>query len=79
MLNRDKNPILLQFAVKVRQRRRSLRLTQEQLAVKVDFHVNYVGGIERGERNLSLLSLISLTKALECKLADLLPEELISN
>ncbi|MDP1880533.1 MAG: helix-turn-helix transcriptional regulator [Parachlamydiaceae bacterium] len=77
MMNPDKkikNPILIEFAGRVRNRRNDLSLTQEQLAEKVNFHVNYVGGIERGERNPSLLALINLTKGLKCTLKELLPE-----
>jgi len=66
-----KNPILIEFATQVRNRRYALGLTQEQLAERANLHVNFIGGIERAERNPSLLSLISLSKALECTLKDL--------
>ena len=72
---KKKDQILLEFAAKVRNRRFFLSLTQEQLAERVDFHVNYIGGIERAERNPSLTSLIALAKGLECSLKDLLPVE----
>ena len=68
MVKRDekrKNPVLVEFAKKVRTRRYELGLTQEQLAEKADFHVNFIGGIERANRNPSLTSLIKLAKALE--------------
>ena len=71
---KKKKQILLDFAKKVRQRRYELGLTQEQLAEKADFHVNYIGGIERGERNASITSLIALAKALEFSPRNLLPE-----
>lgn len=67
-----KHPILLEFAAKVRNRRYALGLTQEQLAEKADFHVNFIGGIERAEKNPSLLSLVELAKALECPIKDLI-------
>jgi len=69
-----KDPILSEFARKVRVRRYDLGLTQEELAERADFHVNYIGGIERAERNVSLTSLLSLAKALKCSAKDLLPE-----
>lgn len=69
-----KSFVLLAFAKKIRLRRYELELTQEQLAERANFHVNYIGGIERGERNLSLESIIALAKALECSPKDLMPE-----
>ncbi len=70
-----KNQILVAFAAKVKNRRHFLSLTQEQLAERVDFHVNYIGGIERAERNPSLTSLIALAKGLECSIKDLVQIE----
>lgn len=72
---KKKNPLLVEFAAKVRNRRHALALTQEQLAERAEFHVNYIGGIERAERNPSITSLIALAKGLECLGKDLLPEE----
>ena len=70
---KKKNPILIEFAANIRNRRYSLNLTQEQLAERANFHVNYIGGIERSERNPSLTSLLALAGALECYAGDLLP------
>ncbi len=72
---KKKDPILVAFAAKVRNRRRELNLTQEELAENVDFHVNYIGGIERAERNPSLISLVALAKGLKCSIKDLVPTE----
>lgn len=73
---RKKNPILVDFATIVRQRRYELSLTQEKLAERAGFHVNYIGGIERAERNPSLTSLFSLAKGLDCHLSDILPSRI---
>lgn len=70
---KKKNPLLIEFAARVRNRRYALSLTQEQLAERAGFHVNYIGGIERAERNPSLTSLAALAKGLECFIAELLP------
>lgn len=47
---------------------RELRLargwTQEELAERANLHSTYVGGIERGERNVSLDNLIKIARAL---------------
>lgn len=67
-----KDPILIAFAAKVRRRRYELSLTQEELAERAGFHVNYIGGIERAERNPSLTSLHALSKALKWPFLDFL-------
>ncbi|MFZ0339888.1 MAG: helix-turn-helix transcriptional regulator [Terracidiphilus sp.] len=48
----------------VRKRRHTLGLSQEGLAEKADLHWTYIGGIERGERNLSLLNIVKVARAL---------------
>lgn len=73
-IKKKKNPILLEFAKNVRQRRYELDITQEDLAERADFHVNYIGGIERGIRNPSLTTIIKLAKALKISTQDLLPK-----
>lgn len=75
MVKRDvqKNPILIQFAKKVRTRRYELGFTQEQLAELSEFHVNYIGGIERARRNPSLTSIVQLARALKMDSRELMP------
>ena len=55
--------LLGEFGKRVRQLRTAKGWSQEQLAEKSGLHTNYVGGIERGERNLSLLNIGRLAKA----------------
>lgn len=71
---KGKSSVLAEFAKKVRLRRYELGLTQEQLAERADFHVNYIGGIERAERNASIKSIVTLAKALEISPKDLMPD-----
>jgi transcriptional regulator with XRE-family HTH domain len=73
-IKKKNNSILAEFATKVRVRRHALLLTQEQLAERAGFHVNYIGGIERAERNPSLTSLVELAHGLDCSAKELLPD-----
>ena len=57
--------ILKQFGKKVRDSRKAQGLSQEELAEKADLHYTYVGGVERGERNLSLKSIERIASALK--------------
>lgn len=56
----------------VRQLRQAKGLTQEQLAFDADLDLTYVGGIERGKRNPSLLVMVRLSTALGVTPPDLL-------
>jgi transcriptional regulator with XRE-family HTH domain len=53
-----------QFGRRIRSLRERKGLSQERLAELADLHRNYVGGIERGERNVGLRNIIRLAKAL---------------
>ncbi|WP_343390515.1 helix-turn-helix transcriptional regulator [Candidatus Amarobacter glycogenicus] len=48
------------------------RALTETLAAKCGLHRNYVGALERGERNVALLNICRLAQALNCQPADLL-------
>jgi transcriptional regulator with XRE-family HTH domain len=53
------------FGRRLRELRLAASLSQEQLAAKADLHWTYVGGIERGERNPSLVNITRLAVALQ--------------
>lgn len=48
----------------IRKYRKKIGLSQEQLAEKSGLHRTYIGGIERGERNITLDSLQVIAEAL---------------
>jgi transcriptional regulator with XRE-family HTH domain len=60
------------FGDQVRNQRKARGLSQEQLAELTGLHRTYIGGIERGERNVSLMNILRLAEALEVSPSDLL-------
>ena len=56
---------LLRFGAGLRRTREGAGLTQAQLGERADLHVTYISGIERGQRNVSLLNLLALAAAME--------------
>jgi len=58
----------------VRRLRQQKGLTQEQLAFEAEIDLTYVGGIERGKRNPSLLIMARIAEALSVPLTRLLIE-----
>ena len=58
----------------VRRLRQQKGLTQEQLAFEAEIDLTYVGGIERGKRNPSLLVMARIADALSVPLPKLLNE-----
>ena len=65
-------PELKKFGKQVRQLRKALGLSQEDLAELTDLHRTYIGGIERGERNVALINIVRLAKALNVSPSELL-------
>ena len=60
------------FGKRVRELRLALDLSQEKLAEKAELHRNYVGGVERGERNVSLVNIVKLAHGLDTAPSELL-------
>jgi transcriptional regulator with XRE-family HTH domain len=56
---------------RIRQKRKSLNWTQEDLADSAEIDRSYIGGVERGERNLTFTMLCQICKALQCDVAEL--------
>ena len=67
-----KNNIQLQFGLNLRKIRKEYKLSQENLALIVELDRTYISGIERGKRNVSLINIVKLARALEVSPAELL-------
>jgi transcriptional regulator with XRE-family HTH domain len=63
---------LLSLGGTIRMLRTEAGLSQEAFADEVGIDRSYLGGIERGEHNLSLMNLLKISKALKIKPSDLL-------
>ena len=63
---------LLVFGKRLRQLRLKRQVSQEKLAEMAELHRNYVGLMERGESNVSLLTLVALARALGVRPAKLI-------
>jgi len=56
--------ILKKFGKKVKKLKERKGWTQEELAKRCGLHRTYIGGIERGERNVSLINMKRIADAL---------------
>ena len=68
---REKISIRDVIAQNIRDLRRNLGISQEDLADNAGLHRTYIGSVERGERNISLENILKISRALNTKAADL--------
>ena len=68
---KNKEQILIKFGEKVREERKKKGFSQEQLAEKASVHRTYIGMIERGEKNITLLNIEKIANALDLEFVDL--------
>ncbi|MEQ8998825.1 MAG: helix-turn-helix transcriptional regulator [Coleofasciculus sp. B1-GNL1-01] len=67
----DNTDIKQRFGLAVKQRRRELGISQEELSFRAGLHRTYISDIERGSRNPSLENIDKLAKALEISISAL--------
>ncbi|MBX6369896.1 MAG: helix-turn-helix transcriptional regulator [Rhodospirillales bacterium] len=72
-MSQARSPEHLAFGEALRRLREERRLSQEQLGYASGLHRNYVGGVERGELNPTLASIIKLARGLGLR-----PSELVA-
>lgn len=68
----DKDKSLVRLGDAIRSMRKAAGLTQEALADAAGIDRSHMGKIERGERNITLLNIIKIAKALGVKCSALL-------
>jgi transcriptional regulator with XRE-family HTH domain len=59
---------------RIRERRKALGWSQEELAARANVDRSYVGGVERGARNITFSMLCQLSVALGCKVSELVAD-----
>jgi transcriptional regulator with XRE-family HTH domain len=62
-----KDMVSLKFGEKLRKERIKRGLSQEKLAELADLNRNYIGMIERAERNVTLMNIAKIAKAMKMK------------
>ena len=67
----DGEDILKRFGKRVRELRKSQDYSQESFAAECGLDRTYLGGIERGERNVALRNVAVIAKALKISISDL--------
>lgn len=74
-----KKKVLEELGMRIREKRKACGLTQEELASLAEIDRSYMGGVERGERNLTFSVLCQISNALNSDVAGLtvgLPESI---
>ena len=64
--------ILVDFGCRVRELRKARGWSQEAFASECGLDRTYIGGVERGERNIALLNIATIAKALKVSLSQLM-------
>jgi transcriptional regulator with XRE-family HTH domain len=70
---KKKHPALVKIGHKIRNLRKAKGFSQESFADEVGLDRTYMGGIERGERNLAAINLIRIAKTLQVEVGELFP------
>jgi transcriptional regulator with XRE-family HTH domain len=69
------NPVLLQIGKTVRSIRKEKGISQEELALISSIDRSYLGGVERGAHNLTVITLLRLAEALDVHVSRLMQDQ----
>lgn len=67
----SKQQILINFGDRVRELRKQIGISQEELSFKADLHRTYIGMIERAEKNITLINIEKIANALNVNIKEL--------
>lgn len=67
----SKHYVLVQFGRRVRRERERLGFSQEKLGERAKLHRTYIGMIERAEKNITLVNIDKVARALGVRIKDL--------
>ncbi|WP_322969780.1 helix-turn-helix transcriptional regulator [Faecalibacter sp. LW9] len=66
-----KSEILIQFGNRVKELRKAKNMSQEDLADAAGLHRTYIGMIERAEKNITLVNIEKIAKALKIHIKEI--------
>lgn len=69
---KPRNPALRRLGAAIRAERKRRDISQEELALAAEINRTYMGGVERGEENISILTLLRAAEVLKVKPSNLL-------
>ncbi len=69
---KSNSEILKNIGNNVREYRKSKGISQEELAFDAELHRTYIGMIERAEKNITILNIEKIAKALNVTIIDLI-------
>lgn len=70
--SKDEKTYLLKVGDRIRELRIEIGLSQEKLSFACNLDRTYIGSVERGERNISIINLKKIAKALKVEPSELL-------
>ncbi len=70
-MTKSETQLQKRFGERVRELRKLKGLSQEALAFACDLDRTYIGGVERGERNISLINIHKIARALVINVKEL--------
>jgi len=71
---KNEKEVLRDLGRRIREFRKMKGWSQEQFSMECGLHRTYIGSIERGEKNITVLNLIKIKETLGVRIENLLPE-----